>query len=99
MAQPPVTAPGITRPGAANDVNEATKLGATREVSGDNVELRGGLWYVKGQAKPFTGRVTLWTPGHRNELGRLVVKTYVDGKEQGSKVFPIVGKQAPAPNR
>ena len=99
MAQPPVTAPGITRPSAANDVNEATKLGATREVSGDNVELRGGLWYVKGQAKPFTGRVTLWTPGHRNELGRLVVKTYVDGKEQGSKVFPIVGKQAPAPNR
>jgi len=69
------------------------------DVSSDKMELRGGLWYVKGEAKPFSGRVTLWTPGHGNEIGRMVVKTYVDGKEQGSKVFPIIGKQAPRPNR
>ena len=65
----------------------------------NNMELRGGLWYVKGEAKPFSGRLTLWTPGHGNEIGRLVVKTYVNGKEQGSKVFRIIGKQAPRPNR
>ena len=99
MAQPPVTAPGITRPGAANDVNEATKLGATHEVSGDKMELRGGLWYVKGEAKPFSGKVTLWAPGHGNEIARQVVKTYVNGKEQGSKVHILIGKRAPRPNR
>ena len=69
------------------------------EVSGDKMELRGGLWYVKGEAKPFTGRVTLWALGHGNEIARQVVKTYVNGKEQGSKVFPVIGKQAPRPNR
>jgi len=65
----------------------------------NNMELRGGLWYVKGEAKPFTGSVTLWTPGHGNEIARQVVKTYVNGKEQGSKVFPIIGKRVPRPNR
>ena len=69
------------------------------DVSADKMELRGGLWYVKGEAKPFTGRVTLWTPGHGNEIARQVVKTYVNGKEQGSKVFRIIGKQAPRPRR
>ena len=78
---------------------EATKLGATREVSGDKMVKRRGLWYVKGGAKPFSGRVTLWAPGHGNEIGRQVVKTYVKGKERGSKVFRIIGKQAPRPNR
>ena len=69
------------------------------DVSADKMELCGGLWYVKGEAKPFTGRVTLWTPGHGNEIARKVVKTYVNGKEQGSKVFRIIGKQAPRPRR
>ena len=72
---------------------------ASGDVSADKMELRGGLWHVKGEAKPFTGRVTLWTPGHGNEIARQVVKTYVNGKEQGSKVFPIIGKQAPRPRR
>ena len=74
-------------------------LFSPHDGSGDKMELRGGLWYVKGEAKPFTGRVTLWAPGHGNEIARQVVKTYVNGKEQGSKVFPIIGKQAPRPNR
>ncbi|MDP6905635.1 MAG: hypothetical protein QF406_14450 [Verrucomicrobiota bacterium] len=69
------------------------------DVSVDKMELRGGLWYMKGQSKPFSGRVTLWTPGHGNEIARQVVKTYVNGKEQGSKVFRIIGKQAPRPRR
>jgi hypothetical protein len=69
------------------------------DVSADKMELRGGLWYVKGEAKPFTGRVTLWTPGHGNEIARQVVKTYVNGKEQGSKVRILIGKQAPRPRR
>ena len=72
---------------------------AVNDVSADKMELRGGLWYVKGEAKPFSGKVTLWTPGHGNELGRQVVKTYVNGKEQGSKVHIMIGKRAPRPNR
>ena len=72
---------------------------AVDDVSADKMELRGGVWYVKGEAKPFSGKVTLWTPGHGNEIGRQVVKTYVNGKEQGSKVFRIIGKQAPRPRR
>jgi len=72
---------------------------AVDDVSADKMELRGGLWYVKGEAKPFTGKVTLWTPGRGNEIARQVVKTYVNGKEQGSKVHILIGKRAPIPNR
>ena len=68
-------------------------------VSADEMELRGGLWYVKGEAKPFTGKATLWAPGHGNEIARQIVKTYVKGKEQGSKVHILIGKRAPRPNR
>ena len=69
------------------------------DVSADKMELRGGLWHVKGETKPFTGKVTLWTPGRGNEIARQVVKTYVNGKEQGSKVHILIGKRAPRPNR
>ena len=72
---------------------------AVDDVSADKMELRGGLWYVKGQAKPFTGKATLWAAGHVNEIARQVVKTYVNGKEQGSKVHIFIGKRAPRPNR
>ena len=72
---------------------------AVDDVSADKMELRGGLWYVKGEAKPFTGKATLWAPGHGNEIARQVVKTYVNGKEQGSKVHILIGKRAPRPNR
>ena len=72
---------------------------ASGDVSADKMELRGGLWYVKGESKPFTGRATLWTPGHGYEIARQVVKTYVKGKEQGSKVHILIGKRAPRPNR
>ena len=72
---------------------------AVNDVSADKIELRGGLWYVKGETKPFTGKTTLWAPGHGNELARQVVKTYVNGKEQGSKVHILIGKRAPRPNR
>jgi hypothetical protein len=84
-------------------VKEASTMPAPlfspHDVSWDKTEVRGGLRYVKGEAKPFTGRVILRTSGHGNELGRLVVKTYVNGKEQDSKVLIMIGKQAPAPNR
>ena len=72
---------------------------AVDDVSADKMELRGGLWYVKGESKPFTGKATLWTPGHGNEIARQVVKTYVNGKEEGSKVHILIGKRAPRPNR
>jgi hypothetical protein len=72
---------------------------AVDDVSADKMELRGGLWYVKGESKPFTGKATLWTPGHGNEIARQVVKTYVNGKEKGSKVHILIGKRAPRPNR
>ena len=72
---------------------------AADDVSVDKMELRGGLWHVKGETKPFTGKVTLWTPGRGNEIARQVVKTYVNGKEQGSKVHILIGKRAPMPNR
>ena len=72
---------------------------AVDDVSVDKMELRGGLWYVKGETKPFTGKVTLWTPGRGNEIARQVVKTYVNGKEKGSKVHILIGKRAPRPNR
>jgi hypothetical protein len=72
---------------------------AVDDVSADKMELRGGLWYVKGEAKPFTGKATLWTSGHGNEIARQIVKTYVNGKEQGSKVHILIGKRAPRPNR
>jgi len=51
-----------------SSVNEATKPGATREVSGDKMAKRRRLLYVKGETEPFTGKV---------------VATYVNGKEQG----------------
>ena len=72
---------------------------ASGDVPADKMELRGGLWYVKGKTKPFTGKTTLWAPGHGNELARQIVKTYVKGKEQGSKVHILIGKRAPRPNR
>lgn len=72
---------------------------ASGDVPADKMELRGGLWYVKGETKPFTGKTTLWAPGHGNELARQIVKTYVKGKEQGSKVHILIGKRAPRPNR
>jgi len=72
---------------------------AVDDVPADKMELRGGLWYVKGETKPFTGKTTLWTPGHGNELARQVVKTYVNGKEQENKVHILIGKRAPRPNR
>ena len=72
---------------------------AADDVSVDKMELRGGLWHVKGETKPFTGKVTLWNPGRVNEIARQVVKTYVNGKEQGSKVHILIGKRAPMPNR
>ena len=51
-----------------SSVNEATKPGAAREVSGDKMAKRRRLLYVKGETEPFTGKV---------------VTTYVNGKEQG----------------
>ena len=72
---------------------------ASDDVSADKMELRGGLWYVKGETKPFTGKVTLWTPGRGNEIARQVVKTYMNGNEQGSKVHIFIGKRAPRPKR
>ncbi len=65
-------------------VYKTTKPGATREVSGDKMELRGGLWYVKGETKPFTGRAISYTSGLKpiNKRGIKVVTTYLNGKEQ-----------------
>ncbi len=67
---------------------EATKLGATREVSGDKMVKRRGLWYVKGEPEPFTGRVTAYTTGLKpiSKRGLKVVYTCVNGKEL-NKVF------------
>ena len=79
--------------------DKSAPLFSPDDVSSDKMELRGGLWYVKGEAKPFSGRVTLWAPGHGNEIARQVVRTYVNGKEQGSKVHILIGKRAPRPNR
>ena len=84
---------------APTQAGRPTINSAVDDVSADKMELRGGLWYVKGEAKPFTGKATLWTPGHGNEIARQVVKTYVKGKEQGSKVHILIGKRAPRPNR
>ena len=65
----------------------------------NNMELRGGLWYVKGQAKPFSGKVSRRIPAHGNEIARFLITTYVNGKKQDSKVDIFIGKQAPRPNR
>ena len=66
-----------------SSVNEATKRGATREVSGDKMIKRRGLWYVKGETEPFTGRVFAYTTGLKpiSKRGLKVVYTYVNGKE------------------
>ena len=69
------------------------------DVSSDKMELRGGLWYVKGQAKPFSGKVSRRIPAHGNEIARFLITTYVNGKKQDSKVDIFIGKQAPRPNR
>ena len=82
----------------AKDKQAASSTGG-KKVAAEKMELRGGLWYVKGEVRPFTGKATLWTPGHGNELARQVVKTYVNGKEQGSKVHILIGKRATRPNR
>ena len=101
MPKVPLAAPHTD----VNDKSTASLAGGKNvvaqadDVSADKMELRGGLWHVKGETKPFTGKVTLWTPGRGNEIARQVVKTYVNGKEQGSKVHILIGKRAPRPNR
>ena len=56
----------------------------TREVTGAQTEMRGGLCYVKGETKPFTGREISYTSGLKpiNKRGIKVTTTYLDGKEQ-----------------
>ncbi|MBL67347.1 MAG: hypothetical protein CMO74_02660 [Verrucomicrobiales bacterium] len=68
-----------------SSVNEATKPGATREVSGDKMAKRRRLLYVKGETEPFTGKVIAYTSGLKtiSKRGFKVVTTYVNGKEQG----------------
>ena len=65
-------------------VLDLTTKKAIREVSGDQTEMRGGLCYVKGETKPFTGREISRTSGLKpiNKSGMKVVTTYLDGKEQ-----------------
>ena len=105
LAAPLTNAKDKSTPYLAGEKNAPTQAAlptinsAVDDVSADKMELRGGLWYVKGQAKPFTGKATLWAAGHVNEIARQVVKTYVNGKEQGSKVHIFIGKRAPRPNR
>jgi len=65
-------------------VLDLTTKKAIREVSGAQTEMRGGLCYVKGETKPFTGREISRTSGLKpiNKSGMKVVTTYLDGKEQ-----------------
>ena len=56
----------------------------TREVTGAQTEMHGGLCYLKGETKPFTGREISYTSGLKpiNKRGIKVTTTYLDGKEQ-----------------
>jgi len=67
-----------------NYVLDLTTKKVAREVSGAQTEMRGGLCYVKGETKPFTGREISRTSGLKpiNKSGMKVVTTYLDGKEQ-----------------
>ena len=68
-------------------VNKATVLRETRGVSGDEMEFRKGLRYVKGESKPFTGTVTEYSSGLKPTFDRLKrVTPYVDGKVNGSAI-------------
>ena len=65
-------------------VLDLTTKKVAREVSGAQTEMRGGLCYVKGETKPFTGREISRTSGLKpiNKRGMKVVTTYLNGKEQ-----------------
>ena len=77
-------------------LNLTTKK-VTREVSGAQTEMRGGLCYVKGETKPFTGREISYTSGLKpiNKRGMKVVTTYLNGKEQDMVFHAPWGKFRP----
>ena len=78
-------------------VLDLTTKKATREVSGAQTEMRGGLCYVKGETKPFTGRGISRTSGLKpiNKRGIKVVTTYLNGKEQDMVFHAPWGKVTP----
>ena len=78
-------------------VLDLTTKKATREVSGAQTEMRGGLCYVKGETKPFTGREISRTSGLKpiNKRGMKVVTTYLNGKEQDMVFHAPWGKVTP----
>ena len=68
-------------------VNDATVPKETREVSGDQMEFRKGLRYVKSESKPFTGTVIEYSSRLKPTFDRLKrVTPYVDGKVHGSAI-------------
>ena len=78
-------------------VLDLTTKKATREVAAAQTEMRGGLCYVKGETKPFTGREISYTSGLKpiNKRGMKVVTTYLDGKEQDMVFHAPWGKFRP----
>ena len=68
-------------------VNKATVPRETHGVSGDEMESRKGLRYVKGESKPFTGTVIDYSSGLKPTFDRLKRETtYLDCKEHGTTV-------------
>ena len=68
-------------------VNKATVPRETRGVSGDEMEFRKGLWYVKSESEPFTGTVTEYSSGLKPTFDRLKrITPYLDGKVNGSAI-------------
>jgi len=80
-----------------NYVLDLTTKKVAREVSGAQTEMRGGLCYVKGETKPFTGREISRTSGLKpiNKRGIKVVTTYLNGKEQDMVFHAPWGKVTP----
>ena len=67
--------------------NTGTMPSEHRTVSGDKMEFRRGLRYVKGESKPFTGKVIDYSSGLKPTIYRLkMVSTYMDGKEYGTPI-------------
>ena len=67
--------------------NTGTMPSEHRTVSGDKMEIRRGLRYVKGESKPFTGKVIDYSSGLKPTIYRLKrVSTYMDGKEYGTPI-------------
>ena len=63
-------------------VNGGSKLGANREISIHELELREGVWYAKGETEAFNGTAI----NYREDGAKSSETPYVEGKKHGTQI-------------